>query len=166
MSKKPSVIRAPNFLQAKNHFLSKTLKNPKGGPFSVKKFFVSDFAQISCVEFLGPKYVSFFHQNLSQNFFWLRRVPPLYFSVFNLKSSFLPTKTLQLWWQMVFWQILIGITCIYSEKLTDLLIFFVYIKKCYNTLWVSWTPWAWICYETFKSWEYSVKIRKVLPKLN
>ena len=43
-----------------------------------------------------------FHQNRRQNFFWLRRVPPLDFSVFYLKSSFLPIKTLELWWQMVF----------------------------------------------------------------
>ena len=33
----------------------KVLKNPKGGPFYVKKNFVSDSAQISCVKSLGHK---------------------------------------------------------------------------------------------------------------
>ena len=33
----------------------KVLKNPKGGPFYVKKNFVSDSAQISCVKSLGQK---------------------------------------------------------------------------------------------------------------
>ena len=33
----------------------KVLKNPKGGPFYVKKFFVSDSAQISCVKSIGHK---------------------------------------------------------------------------------------------------------------
>ena len=59
LSKKPSVNRAAKILQPKNHFLSNLLKNPKGGPFYVKKIFISDFAQISCVEFFGPKYIKF-----------------------------------------------------------------------------------------------------------
>ena len=46
-------------LEPKNHFLSKILKNPKGGPFCVKKKFVSNFAQISFVESLGRKDVRF-----------------------------------------------------------------------------------------------------------
>ena len=54
----PKTISISNFNSYPNRrqiFFS----DPKGGPFYVKKFFVSDFAQISCVEFLGPKYVSF-----------------------------------------------------------------------------------------------------------
>ena len=50
---------ALKILQPKKHFLSKILKNPKGGPFYVKKIFVPDFAQISCVESLGRKDVRF-----------------------------------------------------------------------------------------------------------
>ena len=30
-------------------------KNPKGGPFYVKNFFISDFTQVSCANFLGHK---------------------------------------------------------------------------------------------------------------
>ena len=43
-----------------------------------------------------------FEQNWRQKFFWQRRVPPLDFSAFYLKSSFLPIKALKLRWQMVF----------------------------------------------------------------
>ena len=43
-----------------------------------------------------------FHDNRRQFFFLLRRVPPLDFSAFYLKSGFLPIKALKLWWQMVF----------------------------------------------------------------
>ena len=50
---------ALKILQPKSHFLSKILKNPKGGPFYVKNILISDFAQISCVKFLGPKYNKF-----------------------------------------------------------------------------------------------------------
>ena len=127
LSKKPSVIRAPNFLQAKHHFLSKTLKNPKGGPFSVKKFFVSDFAQISCVEFLGPKYASFWISSKSEtNFFFGSEGSPLW--IFQCLAEKVLFCLYKLWsfddgW--FFWQILIGITCIHSEKLTDLLGFLV-----------------------------------------
>ena len=35
------------------------LKNPKGGPFYVKKIFISDLAQILCVDFLGLKGIKF-----------------------------------------------------------------------------------------------------------
>ena len=86
LSKKPSVNRAAKILQPKNQFLSNLLKNPKGGPFHVKKILISNFAQISCVEFLRPKYVSFWIS--SWNFVWLRRVPPLDFYVCYLKSAF------------------------------------------------------------------------------
>ena len=47
-------MRALKVLWPKNHFLSKILKNSKGGPFYVKKKFVPDFAQISCAESIGP----------------------------------------------------------------------------------------------------------------
>ena len=30
-------------------------KNPKGGPFYVENFFISDFTQVSCANFLGHK---------------------------------------------------------------------------------------------------------------
>ena len=66
LSKKPSVNRAAKILQPKNHFLSDLLKNPKGGPFYVKKILISDFAQISCVEFLGPKYIKFWVSSKSE----------------------------------------------------------------------------------------------------
>ena len=35
------------------------LKNPKGGPFYVKNFFVSDFAQILYLKWLGHKNFKF-----------------------------------------------------------------------------------------------------------
>ena len=55
LSKKPSVNRAAKILQPKNHFLSDLLKNPKGGPFYVKKFFISDFDETQNLIYLGPK---------------------------------------------------------------------------------------------------------------
>ena len=65
-SKKPSVNRAAKILQPKNQFLSNLLKNPKGGFFYVEKILISDFAQISCVEFLGPKYIKFWVSSKSE----------------------------------------------------------------------------------------------------
>ena len=62
---------ALKILQPKNHFLSKILKNSKGGPFYVKKKIIPDFAQISCAEFIGPKDVKFQVSSKSENFFFL-----------------------------------------------------------------------------------------------
>ena len=46
----------PFYTQVSPEILAlKVLKNPKGGPFYVKNFFVSDSAQISCVKSLGHK---------------------------------------------------------------------------------------------------------------
>ena len=47
-------------------------KNPKGGPFYVKKFFVTDSAQISCVKSLGHKDFKFWISSKSEtkNFFF------------------------------------------------------------------------------------------------
>ena len=41
-------------------------KNPKGGPFYVKKFFVTDSAQISCVKSLGHKDFKFWISSKSE----------------------------------------------------------------------------------------------------
>ena len=40
---------------AKKHILSDLLKNPKGGPFYVKKFFISDFDETWNLTSLDPK---------------------------------------------------------------------------------------------------------------
>ena len=74
---------ALKILQPKSHFLSKILKNPKGGPFCVKKFFVSNFAQISFVDSLGPKDVSFQVSLKSEtHFFFTQKGPPFgFFSI-------------------------------------------------------------------------------------
>ena len=55
VKKKPSVNRAAKILQPNNHFLSDLLKNPKGVPFYVKKFFISDFDETQNLIYLGPK---------------------------------------------------------------------------------------------------------------
>ena len=48
-------------------FFSKIFeKNPKGGPFYVKKFFVTDSAQISCVKSLGHKDFKFWISSKSE----------------------------------------------------------------------------------------------------
>ena len=43
-----------------------------------------------------------FEQIQGQKFFWHRRVPPLNFSVFYLKTGFLAVESSELPWQMVF----------------------------------------------------------------
>ena len=50
----------------KNFFSKIFEKNPKGGPFYVKKFFVMDFAQISCVKSLGHKDFKFWISSKSE----------------------------------------------------------------------------------------------------
>ena len=71
VKKKPSVMGALKILQPKNHFLSKILKNPKGGPFYVKKIFVPDFAKILYVRSQGHKDQKFWvsSKSESKNFF-------------------------------------------------------------------------------------------------
>ena len=66
-------------------------ENPKGGPFYVKKFFISDFDETQNLIYLGPKNST--HEiwaKLEIKIFLTQKGPPLDFSVFNLKSAFLP----------------------------------------------------------------------------
>ena len=46
---------ALKILQPKKHFLSDSLKNPKGGFFYVKKFFISGFDETQNLIYVGPK---------------------------------------------------------------------------------------------------------------
>ena len=80
------------------------LKNPKGGPFYVKKFFVSDSAQISCVKSLGHKDFKFCISSKSETkiFFFRKsekrqRVPPLEKKFFFV-SDFDETQNLKSLW--------------------------------------------------------------------
>ena len=53
--KKPICQQSCKNSTGKKHFLSDLLKNPKGGPFYVKKFFISDFDETQNLIYLGPK---------------------------------------------------------------------------------------------------------------
>ena len=78
-----------------------------------------------------------FHENRRQNFFWLRRVPPLDFSVFDFKSGFLTVESLQLQWQLVF---LMNSECPNIHLLRKINRphgIFCFIEKLYSTLWYN-----------------------------
>ena len=71
-----------------------------------KKVFVSNFAQISSVESLGPKDDSIWVSSKSEaKFFFGTEGHPMDFSPIYLKSG-LQIKPLELKLQMVFWQIM------------------------------------------------------------
>ena len=59
-------------------------KNPKGGPFYVENFSISDFTQVSCANFLGHKDTKHeIGENGDKQFFDLEVSPFWYFSDFQ-----------------------------------------------------------------------------------
>ena len=77
-----------NLLWVFDNFLVKCfdlMKNPKGGPFYVKKMFISDFSQISCVEFLGHKSIKF-------QVSWKLEIK-IFFGFFSLKTDHFQINT-------------------------------------------------------------------------